>query len=108
PLFILSMLMILSGAYVLHKGLEVLTRTSLMFAVIVLLIGVFSLVLLILSGSIKLLRLLPVLENGIGPVMDSVVHQNYMFPFGEMICFTMLMPYLSGVKKDRGLLRQVC
>ncbi|CAH1190812.1 hypothetical protein PAECIP111892_00354 [Paenibacillus auburnensis] len=99
PLFILSMLMILSSAYVLHKGLEVLTRTSLMFTIIVLLIGVFSLLLLILSGSIKLFRLLPVLENGIGPVMDSVVHQNYMFPFGEMICFTMLMPYLSDVKK---------
>jgi spore germination protein KB len=99
PLFILSMLMILSGAYVLHKGLEVLTRTSLVFAMIVLIIGVFSMVMLMLSGSINLNLLLPTLENGIGPVLESVARQNYMFPFGEMICFTMLMPYLSDSKK---------
>jgi spore germination protein KB len=99
PLFILSTLMIMSGAYVLHKGLEVLTRTSLVFSAIVLLIGVFSIILLMLSGSINLNRLLPVLENGIEPVLVSVVQQNYMFPFGEMICFTMLMPHLSHRKK---------
>lgn len=99
PLFILSTLMILSVAYVLHKGVEVLTRTSLIFTLIVLLIGVFGIIMLSLSGSINLNRLLPLLEDGIKPVLSSVVHQNYMFPFGEMICFTMLMPYLSNVKK---------
>lgn len=99
PLFILSSLMILSAAYVLHKGLEVLTRTSLVFSAIVLLIGVFSIILLTLSGSINTNHLLPLLENGFEPVLDSVTHQNYMFPFGEMICFTMLMPHLSHVKK---------
>ncbi|WP_339315616.1 GerAB/ArcD/ProY family transporter [Paenibacillus sp. FSL R10-2734] len=99
PLFIISMLMILSSAYVLHKGLEVLTRTSLVFAVLVILIGLFCSSMLMFSGSINLNRLLPVLENGIKPVVSSVLHQNYMFPFGEMICFTMLMPYLNNVKK---------
>jgi spore germination protein KB len=99
PLFIISMLMILSSAYVLHKGVEVLTRTSLVFAVLVILIGLFCSSMLMFSGSINLNRLLPVFENGINPVFSSVLHQNYMFPFGEMICFTMLMPYLNNVKK---------
>jgi spore germination protein KB len=99
PLFILSALMLLSGAYVLHKGVEVLSRTSMVFALIVLLIGIFGTMMLMLSGSINLHRLQPVLENGLQPVLVSVTHQNYMFPFGEMICFTMLMPYLSDVKK---------
>lgn len=36
PLFILSALMLLSGAYVLHKGIEVLSRTSMVFAFVVL------------------------------------------------------------------------
>ncbi|WP_339224591.1 GerAB/ArcD/ProY family transporter [Paenibacillus sp. FSL H8-0332] len=99
PLFILSALMLLSGAYVLHKGLEVLARTSMVFALVVLGIGLFGTVMLILSGTINLNRLLPVLENGFPPVLSSVLHQNYMFPFGEMVCFTMLMPYLSSVKK---------
>jgi spore germination protein KB len=91
--------MLLSGAYVLHKGVEVLSRTSMVFALIVLLIGIFGTMMLMLSGSINLRRLQPVLENGLQPVLASVTHQNYMFPFGEMICFTMLMPYLSDVKK---------
>jgi spore germination protein KB len=99
PLLIISMLMILSSAYVLHKGVEVLSRTSLVFAVIVILIGLFCSSMLMFSGSINLNRLLPVFENGIKPVVSSVLHQNYMFPFGEMICFTMLMPYLNNVKK---------
>lgn len=99
PLFILSTLMLLSGAYVLHKGLEVLGRTSIVFAVVVVGIGLFGTIMLIFSGSINLNRLLPFLENGLQPVVTSVIHQNYMFPFGEMVCFTMLMPYLGNAKK---------
>lgn len=99
PLFILSTLMLLSGAYVLHKGVEVLGRTSMVFALVVMLIGLFGTIMLMLSGSINLNRLLPVLEDGLRPVLISVIHQNYMFPFGEMVCFTMLMPYLPDVKK---------
>jgi spore germination protein KB len=99
PLFIISTLMILSSAYVLHKGVEVLSRTSLVFATLVMLIGIFCSIMLMLSGSINLNRLLPVFENGFQPVIESVIRQNYMFPFGEMICFTMLMPYLNNVKK---------
>ncbi|GGF85170.1 spore germination protein KB [Paenibacillus albidus] len=99
PLFIISTLMILSVAYVLHKGVEVLTRTSLVFTFIVLLIGIFCTLLLMLSGSIHLHRLLPVMEDGLRPIAAAVLQQNYMFPFGEMISFTMLMPYLSNVKK---------
>lgn len=99
PLFILSTLMLLSVAYVLHKGLEVLGRTAIVFAVVVMGIGLFATILLVLSGTINLNRLMPMLENGLQPVIASVIHQNYMFPFGEMVCFTMLMPYLGNVKK---------
>lgn len=99
PLFIISTLMILSAAYVLHKGVEVLSRTSLVFATLVMLIGIFCSIMLMFSGSINLNQMLPVLENGFQPVVESVIRQNYMFPFGEMICFTMLMPYLNNVKK---------
>lgn len=99
PLFIISALMILSAAYVMHKGVEVLARTSIIFGVVVLFIGLFCTVLLILSGSININFLLPVMQDGIQPVLSSVLHQNFMFPFGEMICFTMLMPYLGQRKK---------
>ncbi len=99
PLFIIATLMVLSGAYVLHKGVEVLARTSLVFAALVMFIGIFCSMMLMFSGSINLNRMLPIFENGIEPVISSVVHQNYMFPFGEMIAFTMFMPYLNNAKK---------
>ncbi|MDT3425645.1 spore germination protein KB [Paenibacillus forsythiae] len=99
PIFVISLMMILSSAYVAHKGVEVLARTSLLFAVIVMLIGGFCGLMMIFSGKINLLRILPLLENGAWPVLRSVLVQNYMFPFGEMICFTMLMPYLSDSRR---------
>ncbi|AIQ35361.1 spore gernimation protein [Paenibacillus sp. FSL R5-0345] len=99
PLFIIAMLMVLSSAYVLHKGIEVLARTSMVFLTLVLMIGLFSSMMLMFSGSINLHFLQPVFENGFEPILASVVKQNYMFPFGEMVCFTMLMPYLDNAKK---------
>lgn len=95
PLFILSTVMILSCAYVAHKGVEVLARTSMLFALFVTFVGIFGILLLLISGAVHLTRLQPVLGDGLKPVILSVLRQNYMFPFGEMISFTMLMPYLS-------------
>lgn len=62
---------------------------------------------LMFSGSINLHFLQPVFENGFEPILASVVKQNYMFPFGEMVCFTMLMPYLDNAKKGPGSLQRV-
>lgn len=98
PLVIANTLMIMSVAYVLHKGVEVLARTALIFLAMVMLIGAFSTVLLVLSDVIEPKRLLPILENGIQPILSTFVHQSYAFPFSEVICFAMLLPYLSKSK----------
>ncbi|MDQ0193159.1 GerAB/ArcD/ProY family transporter [Paenibacillus wynnii] len=99
PILVVGALMILSCAYVLHKGIEVLARTSLIFLFLALSIGAIFTVLALLSGEMEWKRLFPVLGDGFLPVAISVVRQNYMFPFGEIICFTMLMPYLSNDRK---------
>ncbi|AKG34525.1 GerAB/ArcD/ProY family transporter [Paenibacillus durus] len=99
PLFFVSLLMVLSCAYVAHKGVEVLARTSLLFGILVMLIGGFCGLMMLFSGKINLLRILPLFQNGVMPVIRSILIQNYMFPFGEMICFTMLMPYLMDSRR---------
>ncbi|WP_410511610.1 GerAB/ArcD/ProY family transporter [Paenibacillus sp. BR2-3] len=99
PIMVVGALMILSCAYVLHKGIEVLARTSLIFMVLVLSIGGIFTVLILLSGEMEWTRIFPVLGDGFRPVAISVVQHNYMFPYGEIICLTMLMPYLSDDKK---------
>lgn len=99
PLLVVAALMILSCAYVLHKGSEVLARTSISFMGVVLVIGSMFTLLLLLSGEMEWTRIMPVMGDGIMPVLKSVIQENYMFPYGEIFCFTMLMPYLTDGKK---------
>ncbi|WP_185897215.1 GerAB/ArcD/ProY family transporter [Paenibacillus zeisoli] len=98
PLIVVNGLMIMSVAYVIHKGIEVLARTAIIFAVVVILIGSFSSILLILSGVIEMERIFPILGRGIGPVLETFYRQSYAFPFSEIICFSMLLPYLGNAK----------
>ncbi|EES74684.1 spore germination protein (amino acid permease) [Paenibacillus sp. oral taxon 786 str. D14] len=98
PLFIINTVMMLTIIYVLHKGIEVLARTAFILLWVVFVIGIIILFLLLFSGIIDFTRILPVLSDGFGPVLESVYRQNYQFPFGEIICFTMVLPYLNNVK----------
>ncbi|MNB66719.1 Spore germination protein YndE [compost metagenome] len=99
PLFFLSALMIISCAYMMHKGVEVLARTSQLFVMFVAIVGVFYTILLFFSDAVQLSRLRPVFVDGLKTVLMTVVRQEYMFPFGEMISFTMLMPFMLDSKK---------
>ncbi|MGG6314184.1 GerAB/ArcD/ProY family transporter [Paenibacillus macerans] len=98
PLFIINTMMMLTIVYVLHKGVEVLARTAFILLGIVFLIGLFIFLLILFSGIADISRLMPVLGDGIMPVLKSVYRQNYQFPFGEIICFTTIMPYLNNRK----------
>ncbi|AZK45826.1 GerAB/ArcD/ProY family transporter [Paenibacillus lentus] len=99
PLFIINLLMIITVAYTLHKGLEVLARTALIFMVIVIAIGILSLLLMGFAKIIDLNRLMPVMGNGIMPLLQAVPQKNYQFPFAEVIAFSMLLPFLNNPKK---------
>lgn len=98
PLFIINTMMVLTIVYVLHKGIEVLARTAFILLGVVFLIGITILLLVLFSGILDFSRILPVLGDGIQPVLKSVYRQNYQFPFGEIICFTMVMPFLNNQK----------
>ncbi|MCP3026581.1 GerAB/ArcD/ProY family transporter [Halobacillus sp. A5] len=94
PLFIINAIMILTVAFVLHYGIEVLARTGEIFFLLLILVGAIGTTMVFVSGEMDFSQLLPVLENGWGPVL-STVPLTYTFPFGEMIVFTMLLPYLN-------------
>ncbi|SME93690.1 GerAB/ArcD/ProY family transporter [Paenibacillus barengoltzii] len=98
PLFIINTVMMLAVVYVLHKGIEVLARTAFILLWIVFVIGIVILFMLLFSGIIDFTRILPVLSDGFKPVLKSVYRQNYQFPFAEIICITMVMPYLNNKK----------
>ncbi|MGP0577439.1 GerAB/ArcD/ProY family transporter [Paenibacillus peoriae] len=51
--------------------------------------------LLILSGSIRLKELKPVMSQGFKPVLRSAIRERLANPYGEMICFMMLIPCVN-------------
>ncbi|MBW5445135.1 GerAB/ArcD/ProY family transporter [Cohnella sp. CFH 77786] len=99
PMIAVSSIMILTTGYVLHKGIEVLARTAQIYFAVLIILGVLSNFLLAVSGVIDIDRLLPVLEKGWSPVIRTTLTQSFEFPFAEMICFTMLLPYLNRPAK---------
>ncbi|MFC5467268.1 GerAB/ArcD/ProY family transporter [Cohnella suwonensis] len=99
PMIAISAFMILTIGYVLDKGIEVLARTAQIYFMVMIVLGVLSNVLLIIAQVIDIKHLLPVLQNGWRPVIKTTLTQTLEFPFSEMVCFTMLFPYLNQPKR---------
>lgn len=98
PLFIINLLMTLTIIYVISLGIEVMARTGEFYFLILMLIGFVVNVLFLVSGEIKIENLLPILGEGWMPVLTTAFPLVFTFPFGEMIVFTMLLPYLTNKK----------
>ena len=102
PLLAILILFVLAICYVLSLGIEVLARTAEIFIIVLVFIGFIGNLLVFLSGNLDIRNLQPFLENGWKPILTTVFPLSISFPFGEMIVFTMLLPYLNrpeSVKK---------
>ncbi len=105
PLLAINILFVLTICYVLYLGIEVLGRTAEVFIVIMIFLGFTGNVFIYFSGNVDLHNLQPFLENGWKPILTTAFPLTTFFPFGEMIIFTMLLPYLnrSELAKKVGL-----
>ncbi|MFT8322555.1 MAG: GerAB/ArcD/ProY family transporter [Bacillus sp. (in: firmicutes)] len=90
--------LVLSICYVLFLGIEVLARTSEVFIVILGFFGVAGNLFVLVSGNVEFHHLLPILENGWRPILNTAVPYTTEFPFGEMMVFTMILPFLNKAK----------
>lgn len=99
PLFVINTLMILTIFYGIHKGIEVIARVGELYFAVVYLMAFLGVLLIIFSGLIHLENLQPMLENGWNPIIRMALGQTINFPFGEMVVFTMFLPYLNDQKK---------
>lgn len=104
PLFVINTLMILTIIYAIHKGFEVIARVGQIFFGIVYIMALSGMLLVVFSGLIHLENLKPILENGWQPVIKTALRTTTTFPFGEMIVFTMMLPFINDQKK----VRRVC
>ncbi|MBU8916858.1 spore germination protein [Bacillus sp. FJAT-29953] len=99
PLVVINSLMILTIIYGIHKGFEVIARIGELYFAIIYFMAISGMILVTGSGLIHFENIRPMLENGMKPVLRTFLKETLVFPFGEMIVFTMLLPYLNNPKK---------
>ncbi len=99
PLIVINCLMIFTIIYAIHKGFEVIARVGELFFIIIYITAVIGFGLVVFSGIIQIENIRPVLENGWMPVLKASLVETITFPFGEMVVFTMLFPYVNDPKK---------
>ncbi|MFB5195777.1 spore gernimation protein KB [Bacillus sp. AFS073361] len=101
PLFVINTLMIITIIYGLHKGFEVIARVGEIFFGVVYFAAILGMLLIVFSGLIHLGNLKPILENGWKPIIKTLLRETIVFPFGEMVVFTMLLPFLNEKSKAK-------
>ncbi|WLD91696.1 GerAB/ArcD/ProY family transporter [Alkalihalobacillus sp. AL-G] len=95
PMSVLSGIMMILVCYALYQGIEVIARAGEIFFVLVFSMVVLTFFLTIGSNVVRFENLLPVLENGWKPVLTTAFPDRVFFPYGELICFTVIFPYLT-------------
>lgn len=87
--------------YAVYKGLEVFFRISELCFFLIIIMLLLLILFEFASGIVKFDHLRPVLENGWKPVLKAFFPTTMTFPFGEMITFTILLPYLNKQEKAK-------
>jgi len=95
PLIVVNLLIILVIGYGCYLGIEVLGRTAEIFFIVIMMLGILFMFFVFASNLPKIENLQPVLEEGLKPVLKTAFPLTLTFPFGEMIVFTMLLPYMN-------------
>ncbi|WP_455919434.1 GerAB/ArcD/ProY family transporter [Priestia megaterium] len=95
PLLAINLTLVLVICYVIHLGIEVVGRTAEVFMVVLLLLGAAGNFFVLVSGDVAFHQIRPFLERGWKPIFTTAFPHLLIFPFGEMIAFTMLLPYLN-------------
>ncbi|MDQ0300244.1 spore germination protein KB [Salibacterium salarium] len=99
PLFIINAVLFLAIVYTVRKGIEVMARTGEILFVVLYFLAIVGFILVVVSGLIEINNLKPVLEEGMGTVLKTVITETWYVPFGEIIVFTMIFPYVNKPRK---------
>jgi spore germination protein KB len=101
PLFSINAVIIITVIYILYKGIEVLARMAEIYLNILIVLGVFGSISVLFSDIIDTKNLLPLLGGGWKPILTTAYPNIFMFPFGEIICFTTILPHLNKLELGR-------
>ncbi|KKI92700.1 hypothetical protein WQ54_07335 [Bacillus sp. SA1-12] len=96
PIFIIHVMMILTMIYVLRLGIEVLGRVAELSIVIIFALGIMGVISVLLSNKVAINQLFPIMEHGLRGVLSDSFPPLFVVPWGEMLAFTFILPYLNN------------
>lgn len=99
PIEVISITMVGICAYMLYLGLEVFGRTGEVFIPYVFTFIILIGLAILFSGEFQMTNLLPILGDGMGPILKHVFPRLLTFPFGELVTFMVIIPYVSHFAK---------
>lgn len=99
PLSMIMLMLMLVSSYAVFKGVEVFFRVAEFLLPLIAMIYILLFSLILMVGLIHFDRLLPVLEEGIRPVIAAALPEVVSFPFGEMVLFLMYWKYLNDKRE---------
>ena len=99
--FIIGFFMMLSVIYVFNQGLEVIGRLAGICFVLVIVTLVVIVVFELASKLVLFENLRPVLEYGWKPILSQLFPLVTTVPFGEMVTFSMILPFLDHSHQAR-------
>lgn len=95
----LGLCMIICISYITTKEINSYARASFIAITVVIISLCLIYFLEFISGLIHLSQVRPVLEHGWKPVLENLFPYTLCTPFGEMIIFTMILPFLDQKEK---------
>lgn len=101
PIHIFLITMVLTSAYILFLGIEVLARSAEIFIPYCLVFLLFVGFGLLFSNELSVHFLEPFLGDGIQPVLKAIFPYHMVLPFGEIVAFLVLIPNMESGKKVR-------
>lgn len=99
PIFVINSIMICAVIYILYMGIEVFARTAEIFFWIIMVMGFISVGVVIAAGLPDLHNLFPIHAGEIPEIFTTAYPSIWIFPYGELICFTTVLPLFSNKKK---------
>jgi spore germination protein KB len=99
PMEVISITFSLVIGYIIYLGLEVLARTTEIFSLYIFVFICLVTIFLFASGTVDIRRIQPTLGDGYRPILKAVFPNIITFPYGEMVAFFVILPYVSNTKK---------
>ncbi|MEH7276132.1 GerAB/ArcD/ProY family transporter [Neobacillus vireti] len=98
PIEMMSLTLCLLMGYILYLGIEVLARTSEIFTPYIFGFLFLLTVFLFASGTTEVNQIQPIFGEGIVPVFKTAFMELSLFPFGELIAFSVIYASLTNKK----------